>query len=227
MGHTLFHICRALNLKLVINIIAGRQTIQDPSANCSTAAYAASWQLEKGLRSSLTSYTHTVSTHNSMVSLHLLWIRRLSCANTTVQLGILAGEAVSSSSSSAGPDCAERGLAVCSAHSPLGNFPLSSKLNACRKQKPNRGNKQLKESYFVTYSFRNALVLPFTFYMKTRMAYCMVKRLCFLCICVSQIFPGLPELPLAGRVSPGPSLFPAVSDAGGSSPWDTGDLLLG
>lgn len=131
-------------MKLVINIIAGRQTIQDPSANCGTAGLHSKLAAGKELRRSLTSYTQAVSTHNSTVSLHLLWIRRFStpagCANTTLQ-------PASSQAKLSAADCAERVLAVCSAHSPSGNFPLSSKLNACRMQKPNRGNNQLKELF--------------------------------------------------------------------------------
>lgn len=59
--------------------------------------------------------------------------------------------------------CVQRPLA-------FGNFPLPlcSKLNSCRLQKPGRGKNQVRGGYFVTYGFRNALVLPFTFFSENK-----------------------------------------------------------
>ena len=199
---------------------------------------AGSWQ--KRLRSSLTSYTHAAITHNSMVALRLRWVRRFStlvgCANAMVprsalQACVFVREVVSRSGRS-GPDssaCRTDFISTFCTQCPLafGGFPLPlrSKLNSCRMQKPNRGKNQVKESSLVTDGFRKALVLPFTFFSENEygLLHAETVRIHFPCICVSQRFNGLS----AARVSSCLSPFPAVGDAGSSSPWDVGDLLLG
>ena len=151
-----------------------------------------------------------------MVALRLRWVRRFStlvgCANAMVprsalQACVFVREVVSRSGRS-GPDssaCRTDFISTFCTQCPLafGGFPLPlrSKLNSCRMQKPNRGKNQVKESSLVTYGFRKALVLPFTFFLKTSVAYCMLKQLEYIfraSVCRKDLTGCLrPESPLA------------------------------